>query len=46
MLFGNAAVACVEYDDFDHFRVRFVDDQSHLPPETRFHSKLFPKKDA
>lgn len=46
MLFGNAAVACVEYDDFDHFRVRFVDDQSHLPPEARFHSKLFPKKDA
>lgn len=44
MLFGNAAVACVEYEDFDHFRVRFMDDQSHLPPEARFNSKLFPKK--
>ena len=46
MLFGNAAIACVEYDDFDHFRVRFTDDQSHLPPEARFNSKLFPKKNV
>lgn len=46
LIFGNAAVACIEYDDPLRFRIRLMDDQSHLPPEARWNSRLWPKKNG
>lgn len=44
VIFGNAAVACVQYDTPEQFHIVFMDDQSHLPPETRWNSRLWPKE--
>lgn len=43
LIFGNAAVACVEYHTPEQFHIVFMDDQSHLPPESRWNSRLWPK---